>query len=274
MTTKYGVQIFKIKDWGRFDNYSYYDREYSSTYFCREFGQNELEDQLGESYLRWMPTVIRLIGYNMRDRTWEEQKGMAKFAKIMFPERNTFADATSIWIESTPSPDFSFYWYPRKEMFSLTWFFLKYMAIPMQANVTRENLPRRFITRKHQCFSYAPDQQLGTAFYVWAYLEQKQKLYEFQAQVSSGNGPGTAMRALANEDEQSINGQSDASYFYSKILGDWLYEFPNEIRTMMDYHCPRYARFEYMPLLFQDIYKRLYNGDGYFDGIEYGDDEW
>lgn len=273
MTTKYGVQIYQVKNSGEFD-YSYFEREYSSSYFCRELAQNDVDEQVNQGYIRKVPTVMRLIGYNMRDRTWEEQKGLAKFAEIVFPERNTHVDEKSIWLESIPSPDFSFYWYPRREMFSLAWYFLKYMTIPMQANVTEENLPRRFITRKHQCFSYAPDQQLGTAFYVWAYLTHKQRLHEFSAQIGSGNGPGTAMRALANEDEKSIDGQSDASYFYSEMLTNWIWEYPKEIRTMMDYHCPRYARFEYMPLLFQDIYTRLYNGDGYFDSIEYGDDEW
>ena len=144
----------------------------------------------------------------------------------------------------------------------------------MKDRVDIDRLCKTFIKRKHQCFHYIPDQQLGTAFFVWSYIHYKQELLQYRYTLAQGNGPGTAMRKLANEDEENIGGQSEASKLYSFLLDEWFSQYQPEITKKMDEHCRRYERVYYMPLLMQDLYKRAYDGDGYFDGRTYGDDEW
>lgn len=273
MSIKYSLHAYDQPELGKIGEYGWLNRKWSSHYFCRELAVNELPRILYGQSIRTQPTVLRLVGENMRPRTMDEQKGMARFASIMFPEHFTFVDSYSIWIESERKDENS-YSYPMKEVFSVAWFFIKYLTIQMQNRVDIDRICKAFIKRKHQCFRGLPDQQLGTAFYTWAYIQYKDDLICYSDKLSKGNGPGTAMRGLANEDEESIVAKSDASNFYSFLLDEWTSQYKSDIAKTMDYHCRNYARVYYMPLLMQDIYKRIYDGDGYFDGIEYGDNEW
>ena len=273
MTTKYSASLHDQHQLGYISDYNWYNRNWASYWFCRELAVNELRNKLDSIYYTTNPTVLRLIGENMRGRTHTEQVGMLKFANIMFPEHFTFADDVGIYIESENIAE-GIFKYPMPETLSVAYFFIKYLTIQMQDRVDIDRLCKTFIKRKHQCFQHIPDQQLGTAFFVWSYIHYKQEMLNFRDILSHGNGPGTAMRALADEDEDRIGEPTEACKLYSFLLDEWFSQYQTEITKKLDEHCRGYSRVYYMPLLLQDLYKRAYDGDGYFDGRTYGDDEW
>jgi len=277
MTYKYAAELYNQPTLGTIGEYGWMNRILYNDWFCREIAVNEIDRRFARESIWNRPTVLRLAGLNMRPRTFTEQRGIARFASIMFPDHFTFVDDKSLWIESKESIDDygdTNYVYPMNQLFSVAWFYIKYLSIQMQDRITIDKLCKTFIKRKHQCFHGIPDQQLGTAFYVWSYIAYRDDMLVYKDMLSRSNGPGTAMRQLANEDEEKLDGQTDESKFYSFLLDEWISQYKPEITKMMDYHVSFYPRSYYMPVLMQDIYKRIYDGNGYFDGLVYGDDEW
>lgn len=273
MTTKYSASLFRQNERGYIGEYNWYNRDWHDYWFCRELAVNAMRTKLNTVSAITRPTVLALTGVNMRGRTKEEQVGMLRFANIMFPDNFTFVDCDSIYVESEQIAEDRFV-YPMPQVMSVAYFFIKYLTIQMKDRVSVDRLCKTFVKRKHQCFHGIPDQQLGTAFYTWAYIHYKEELVKHRQLLEIGNGPGTAMRRLANEDEETIGGQSEASKLYSFLLSEWVSQYKAEITDKMNEHCRNYERIYYMPLLMQDLYKRIYDGDGYFDDKEYGENEW
>jgi hypothetical protein len=209
----------------------------------------------------------------MRHRDSAEQAGMAKFAKVLLPDHVTSADSKGIWIDTLMNEEGCQINLP-KEIYSLMFFYIKYLSIQMEDRVDFERVCKSLIKRKHQVFQNTPEQQLGTALYFFAYVRYPEEMSEFEALLSSGNGPGTAMRCLSNLEEKEVGTFIGAAKFYRTVLEDWCSLFNEELRYIVDYHTRRYERMWYMPLLVQDVYNKVYDGDGRFDNIEYGDDEW
>lgn len=249
------------------------NRVWRSAWYCREFAQRDIKAISKQGKYSKYPLTIRVGGLNMRTRYPDEQEGMARFASLLLPDNPINVDSTSIWIKLLRDEDNYLIHLP-KEVWSLMLFYIKYLSIQMKDRVDFERTCKALIKRKHQVFRNIPDQQLGTALYFFSYVKYPKQMEKYSNILKHGNGPGTAMRQLAHLEDKTIDVPTDAGEFYYAMLEEWCSTFKKELQYMVNYHSKDYARFWYFPLLIQDVYTRIYDGDGRFDNIEYGDDEW
>jgi hypothetical protein len=270
---KYYAQLFKQPLSGQ--TYGFWDpnREWHHHFFCREFVVREVGQEASRFIYADHLTTIRVMGGSMRKRTKKEQEGMAKFAAILLPNYVTMVDSLSIWVEPIVN-NLGYFTYPSKATWSMLLFYIKYMAINMQDNVTFDRVCKHLARRKHYCFEYLPDQQLGTAFYFYAYASHQPQMVHFEALLDKGNGPGTAMTQLAHLQDDGTKMQTEARNFYYTTLDEWCSLYKKDLRYRLNQHVESYERKWYLPLLMQDVYDRVYDGDGKFDNIEYGENEW
>lgn len=267
MTRKYRAEIYQT---GKLDPFH---RLYANSWSCREFAQRDIGHRVVSRRYVGTPLTVRLAGLNMRNRDMIEQEGMAKFASLLLPNNPIDTDHTSIWIELV-TDDSGHLIYPAREVYSLMHFYIKYLSVQMQNRVSFEQVCKALIARKHPVFHGIPDQQLGNALYFFSYVNYPKEMMKFNKLLSSGSGPGTAMRCLANLEEEATGVPIEAAKFYYAVLEEWCRLFKRELRSTVNYHTKDYARFWYLPLIIQDVYNRVYDGDGKFDNVEYGDDEW
>lgn len=267
MSHKYGAELYRQSNMDR------YARVWYGSWSCREFAQRDIWSRCTNSTYRKTPMSLKLEGLNMRWRNGQEQEGMAKFASLLLPDYPVRADGYSIWVDSLMDED-GFQVHPSREVYSLILFYIKYLSVQMKGRVDFDAICKSLIKRKHQCFHGIPEQQLGTALYFFAYVRYPEEMLEFRSGLNQGNGPGTAMRQLANLEEETVGVRVPASEFYWAMIEEWCGLFRQELRYIVDYHSRNYARKWYMPLLIQDVYDHVYDDDGQFDGLAFGDDEW
>jgi hypothetical protein len=244
---------------------------WSDFWFCREFAQRDIDNFLHDN--SHTPYRVQITGGNMRARTLQEQEGMAKFGSLLLPDYPIDVDDHSIWFDSIEGMN-GYQKYPIKHVYSLMLFYIKYLSIQMKDRVDFERVCKSLIKRKHQCFHGIPDQQVGTALFWFAKVKYPEEVTQFYSYLNRGNGPGTSMRFLAELEEEEVDKPKAAGEFYYAVLDEWCSLFRKELRYTIDHHSKNYARVYYMPLILQDVYERVYAGDGYFDGFDYGDDEW
>ena len=267
MTYKYGAEVYRT------NNLANYDWVWANTWFCREFAQRDINFIVTQSKYSNTPLTVRIKGLNMRQRDLSEQEGMAKFTNLLLPGNPVNVDSKSIWVDLVMN-DYDQLIYPAREIYSLMHFYIKYLSVQMKDRVDFERVCKSLIKRKHFVFNSIPDQQLGTALYFFAYVRYPFEMQKFKEKLSSGNGPGTAMRCLADLEEAEVGIPVEAAKFYWEIVDEWCGLFKEELRYMVDHHTNNYERLWYLPLLIQDVYERVFDGDGKFDGVEYDEDEW
>ena len=248
-------------------------RFWRNTWSCREFAHRDLRSATRHERYKNIPITIRIGGLNMRGRYLDEQEGMAKFASLLLPNNPIDVDSTSIWIDLLKDKEDQLI-HPPAEIYSILFFYIKYLSIQMKDRVTFESACKALIKRKHFVFQGIPDQQLGTALYFFSAIKYPKEMSKYSLILSNGSGPGTAMRQLAHLEDEVINVPVAASEFYYAILEEWCSAFKKELKYIVTHHSKTYARLWYLPVLVQDVYQRIYDGDGRFDNIEYGDDEW
>ena len=267
MSYKYGAEIYNkehIEDWSHL---------YRNMWFCREFAQRDIHSVSIQQKYAELALSVRVKGLNMRARTMTEQEGMAKFAKLLLPDQHTHADSISIWFDSLMDEDGKQVT-PAREVYSLMLFYIKYLSVQMQDRVDFDRVCKSLIKRKHVVYHGIPDQQLGTALYFYSLVRYPIEMKRFRTLLSSGSGPGTAMRCLANLQEVEVGVPRIEGKFYRDMVDEWCSLFKPELRYTLDYHSKTYERLWYMPLLLQDVYAKVYDGDGKFDNVEYSEDEW
>ena len=267
MTYKYAAAIYRQGTASRWDNL------WRNMWFCREFAQRDVHSVVTQARYLKVPLTTRVEGLNMRRRDGAEQEGMAKFASLLLPNNLIDVDGTSILIDSRMNQD-NKQIYPAREVYSLMFFYIKYLSVQLKDKVNFDKVCKSLIRRKHPVFHGIPDQQLGTALYFYSCVKYPKEMRKFKMKLSSGNGPGTAMRSLANLEEKQVGEPVEAAKFYYSILKEWCSLFKKELRYMIDHHSKEYERFWYLPLLLQDVYINVYDDDGRFDNIEYSEDEW
>ena len=267
MAHKYGAEVYETASLAR------YDRLWGNTWFCREFAQRDIHSIVTSKRYVKTPLTVRIEGLNMRYRDLDEQEGMAKFTNLILPSNSVSVDSRSIWFDLVRDEHDQLI-YPAREVYSLMHFYIKYLSVQMKDRVDFERVCKSLIKRKHQVFHGIPDQQLGTALYFFAYVRYPFEMKKFKGKLSSGNGPGTAMRCLADLEEEAVGIPVEAAKFYWEIVDEWCSLFKKELRYIVDHHASKYERFWYLPLLIQDVYARVYDDDGKFDGVEYSEDEW
>ena len=267
MSHKYRAEVFRT------DRISNYDRIWCNTWFCREFAQRDIHSIVTRGSHARVSLTTRIQGLNMRNRYIDEMAGMAKFGSLLLPDNLIDVDSTSIWIESVMGEDGKQIT-PARETYSLLLFYIKYLAVQMKDRVDFERVCKTLIRKKHRVFRSIPDQQLGTALYFYAYVRYPKEMRKFRTLLSSGSGPGTAMRSLANLEEKAVGVPVEAAKFYWAVVDEWSSLFKKELRHIVDYHVKEYERFWYLPLIIQDVYANVYDGDGKFDNVEYSEDEW
>lgn len=267
--SKYYAQLYEQRSPGQ--QYSYWDdnRLWSAYFSCREFACRDINNQALNINRAYTPTTVRVGGGGMRQRTEQEQLGMARFANILLPDYFTSVDGTSIWVDSLNGED-GCQIYPTKPVWSLMLYYVKYMSIRMGQNATMDRISNFLIKSRSLCFRGLPTQQLGTALFFYAYVTRADQLEPYKQLLNGGNGPGSAMTKVANMPEPT----AESVAFYSTLLDDWCQAYPDALRERMEEYTWNYARKYYMNVFLQDIYDRIYDGDGRFDGIEYGEDEW
>lgn len=267
MAHKYAAEVYKT------DSLAWDDRLWRNTWFCREFAQRDIDSIVTQRNYATTPLTVRIEGLNMRHRDEAEQEGMAKFTNLLLPSNPVDIDGKSIWFDLIMN-DHDQLIYPAREVYSLMHFYIKNLSVPMKDRVDFERVCKSLIKVRHRVFESIPDQQLGTALYFFAYVRYPDEMAKFKSKLSSGNGPGTAMRCLADLEEEAVGIPVEAAKFYWEIVDEWCGLFKKELRYMVNQHTIEYERFWYLPLLVQDVYARVYDGDGKFDGIEYTEDEW
>ena len=267
MAHKYGAEVYRTS------SLNMYDRLWGNTWFCREFAQRDIDQIVTAKRYVTTPLTVRIKGLNMRGRDKAEQEGMAKFASLLLPGNPAIVDSGSVWLDLV-TDNYNQLIYPAREVYSLMYFYIKNLSVQMQDRVDFERVCKSLIKRKHQVFHGIPDQQLGTALYFFAHVRYPFEMRKFKEKLSSGTGPGTAMRRLADLEEAEVGVPVEAAKFYWEIVDEWCSLFKNELRYIVDHHANDYERLWYLPLLIQDVYARVYDGDGKFDGVEYSEDEW
>ena len=267
MVYKYRAEIYRT------DSVNFYSRLWNGFWSCREFAQRDINYTVTQGRYIEIPLTVKVEGRNMRSRTLIEQKGMAKFANLLLPNNSIDVDATSIWMD-IPLNDAGVLSCPTREVYSLLLFYIKYLSVQMGDRVDFERVCKSFIKRRHQVFQGIPDQQLGTALYFFSYVKYPKEMMKFKLLLNSGSGPGTAMRCLANLEEEAVGVPVEAAKFYWTVLEEWCNLFKKELRYIVGYHTKDYERFWYLPLILQDVYARVYDNDGKFDNIKYTEDEW
>lgn len=244
-----------------------------NTWSCREFAQRDINSIISGSRYEGQLLTLRVGGLNMRRRYADEIEGMAKYAKMLLPDNIVSADATSIWIDILMT-EIGEQVRPPREVHSLLFFYIKYLSVQMKDRVDFERVCKALIKRKHHVFSGVPDQQLGTALYFFSYVKYPKEMMEFSRILARGNGPGTAMKQLAHLQDETIDVPTKAGEFYYAVLEEWCGTFKKELLYTLNGHVESYERFWYLPVLVQDVYQRVYDGEGKFDNIEYSEDEW
>lgn len=264
---KYGARLYKQSD----------KREYAYVWdgywSCREFAQRDIDGTFRHSMHQDEPMSMRVYGMDMRDRGFNEQEGMYNFAEMLLPDYDINTDPRAIWIDTLIGDD-DCQIYPAREVYSLMLFYIKNLSSSFKDGIDFDQACKTLIGRKHRCFSGIPDQLLGTALYFYAYVKYPKDLDYFRKELSRGNGPGTAMRRLVTLEEAEVGMLQEPAKFYFSVLDEWIGDFKIELNRSLTLLSKPYERYWYMPLLLQDIYDRVYDGDGRFDGMEYGDDEW
>ncbi len=267
MPHKYAAEFYNQ---GRISSYNHVWR---GAWFCREFAQQDIHSMFTGQQFKTRNMVMKIAGANMRARDLREQEGMAKFGSLLLPDYPITVSGDAIWVNSLMGRD-DRQIYPAKEVWSLLLFYIKNLSIQMKDRVDFEKVCKTLIKRKHRCFRNLPDQQLGTALYFFAYVKYPKEMLKYRSGLSVGNGPGTAMRCLADLEDAEVGKRVPASEFYWAMIDEWCSLFKKELRYIVDFHVRPFERYWYMPLLIQDVYDQIYDTDGKFDGIEYGDDEW
>ncbi len=267
MTFKYLAEVYRASHRQR------YSQLWNGYWLCREFAQRDVHSIVTQLNYQDNVLATRLTGGNMRPRTLVEQDGMAKFGSLLLPNNPITVDSTSIWIESVMDKQGNQI-YPLREVYSLMFFYIKYLSIQMKDRVDFERVCKSLIKRKHAVFNYIPEQQLGTALYFYSAVRYPEQMCTYRKMLSSGSGPGTAMRMLSTLEEAEVGVPVAAANFYWTILKEWCSLFRTELRYTVNYHTRNYERFWYLPLLVQDVYTEVFDGDGKFDNIEYAEDEW
>jgi hypothetical protein len=267
--SKYYAQIYEQRSPGQ--QYGFWDdsRRWSSQFSCREFACRDVNNQATSLSSMYVPFTVRVGGGDMRQRTEQEQLGMARFANILLPDYLTSVDDTSIWVDSLNGED-GCQIYPTKPVWSLMLYYVKYMSIRMGHNTTMDRVSNFLIKTRSLCFRGLPTQQLGTALFFYAYVTRADQLEQYKYLLEGCNGPGSSMVKIYNMEEPT----KESIDFCSTLLDDWCQAYPDALRERIEEYAYGYARKYYMNVLLQDIYNRIYDGDGRFDGIDYGDDEW